>query len=180
MLTIRIQKDHPRDLSILPAARIRSAKPVRESSFNCLAFALVLSVNNNFGACFARALFRLIGGAVINNENVIQAFAGPTRDVADVFFVLIGRNNRRGLRSNIFCHVERSRLPSRRCMRRLETSQYLVQRLIRSLPFAQPPVFPSMSRLPQPLHSSTALRFAPNDKHCNGDAVACAVLSASI
>ena len=62
MLTVRIQKDHPRDLSILSAARgIRSAKPVRESSFNCLAFALVLSVNNNFGAGFARALFRLIG-----------------------------------------------------------------------------------------------------------------------
>ena len=62
MLTIRIQKDHPGDLSILHAARrIRIGKPVRESSFNCLAFALVLSVNNNFGACFARALLRLIG-----------------------------------------------------------------------------------------------------------------------
>ena len=62
MLTIRIQKDHPRDLSILsPARRIRSAKPVGESGLNCFAFALVLSVNNNFGACFARALFRLIG-----------------------------------------------------------------------------------------------------------------------
>ena len=62
MLTIRIQKDHPRDLSILSAARrICSAKPVRESGFDCFAFALVLSVNNNFGAGFARALFRLIG-----------------------------------------------------------------------------------------------------------------------
>ena len=62
MLTVRIQKDHPRDLSILSAARrICSPKPVRESSLNCFALALVLSVNNHFGAGFARALFRLIG-----------------------------------------------------------------------------------------------------------------------
>ena len=58
----RIQKDHPRDLSILSAARrIRSAKPVRESGLDCFAFALVLGVNNDFGAGFARALSRLIG-----------------------------------------------------------------------------------------------------------------------
>jgi hypothetical protein len=62
MLTIRVQKDHPRDLSILSAARwIRSAKPVRESGFYCFAFAFVLSVNNNFRTGFARALFRLVG-----------------------------------------------------------------------------------------------------------------------
>ena len=61
MLTIRIQKDHPGDLSILSAARrIRSPKPVRESGLDCFAFALVLSVNNNFGAGFARALCRPI------------------------------------------------------------------------------------------------------------------------
>src|SRR5258705_9793456 len=113
MLTVRIQEDHPRDLSILSAARrICSPKPVRKSGFNCFAFALVLSVNNNFGAGFARALFRLIGRAVIYNENVLQSFAGPTRDVADVFFVLIRRNNRGGLRSNILCHVERSQKSS--------------------------------------------------------------------
>src|SRR5262249_11620447 len=100
MLTVRIEKDHPRDLSILSAARpIRSAKPVREAGLNCFAFALVLMVNNTFCAGFARALCRLIGRAVINNENVIQSFAGSTRDVADVFFVLIRRNNRGGLRS---------------------------------------------------------------------------------
>jgi hypothetical protein len=29
-----------------------------------------------------------------------------------VFFVLIRRNNRRGLRPNIFCHVERSQKSS--------------------------------------------------------------------
>jgi len=57
MLTVRIQKNHPRDLSILSAAGlIRSAKPVREPGFNCFAFALVLGVNNNFGAGFARTL----------------------------------------------------------------------------------------------------------------------------
>ena len=62
MLTIRIQKDDPLDLCVLSTARrIRRATPVRESSFNCLAFALVLSVNNNFGAGLARALFRVIG-----------------------------------------------------------------------------------------------------------------------
>src|SRR4029077_12279894 len=113
MLTIRIQKNHPGDLSILSAARwIRSPKPVRESGFNCFAFALILSVNNNFGAGFARALFRLIGRAVINNENVIQSLAGSTRDVADMFFVLIRRDNRGGLRSNTFCHVERQKSSS--------------------------------------------------------------------
>ena len=84
-------------------------KPVRKSGFNCFAFAFVLIVNNNFRTGFACALFRLIGRAVVYNKNVIQPFAGSTRDVADVFFVLIGRNNRRGLRSNIFCHFERSR-----------------------------------------------------------------------
>jgi hypothetical protein len=57
MLTIRIQKDHPRDLSVLSAARrIPTAKPVREASLNCFALALILSVNNNFGTGFARAL----------------------------------------------------------------------------------------------------------------------------
>src|SRR5262245_35821020 len=62
MLTVGIQKDHPRDLWILSAARqVRSAKPVPKSGLNCFAFALVLSVNNNFGAGFARALCRLIG-----------------------------------------------------------------------------------------------------------------------
>src|SRR5215471_6490406 len=62
MLTIRIQEDHPGDLSILSAGRwIRTAKPVRETRLNCFAFALVLRVNNNFGAGFACALGCLIG-----------------------------------------------------------------------------------------------------------------------
>ena len=109
MLTIRIQKDHPRDLSILSARRIRNAEPVRKSGLNRFAFPLVLSVNNNFRTSFTRALFRLIGRAVINNENVIQPFTSSTRNVADVFFVLKRRNNRCGLRSDIFCHVEPGR-----------------------------------------------------------------------
>jgi hypothetical protein len=70
---------------------------------------LVSSVNNNFGAGFSRALFRLIGRAVINNENVIQSLASPSGDLTDMFLVLICGNNRRGMRSNIFRHVERSR-----------------------------------------------------------------------
>jgi hypothetical protein len=79
---------------------------------------------------------------------VIQPLAGPTRDVADVFFVLIRRNNRRGLRSNIFRHVERSRdIP-------LQNLNVLLRDF------------------------STSLRFARNDGDCKLDAVACAVPSA--
>jgi hypothetical protein len=109
MLTVGIQKDHPRDLSILSAARrICSPKPVRESGLNCFALALVLSVNNNFGAGFASALCSLIARAVINHKNVVKSLAGPPDNFADVFFVLIRRNNRGCLRS-YFYHVERSR-----------------------------------------------------------------------
>src|SRR6476469_705551 len=67
---------------------------------------------------------------------MLQALPGATRDVADVFFVLVRRNNRRGLRSNIFCHVERSReIPLRK-----------------------------LKKLPR--GSSTSLRFARNDNDC--------------
>src|ERR1700758_2242068 len=62
MLTVRIEKNPPRNLSILSSTRrIRSGKPVRESGLNCFAFAAVLIVNDNFGTGFARALSRLVG-----------------------------------------------------------------------------------------------------------------------
>src|SRR6266481_766345 len=118
MLTVGIEKDHPRDFS---------TDPLSQSGLDCLAFAAVLIVNNHFGAGFARALCSLIARAVINHKNVVKSLAGPPDNVADVFFVLVRRNNRGCLRS-YFCHVERSRLPSRSFMRRLETSQYLLQR----------------------------------------------------
>jgi hypothetical protein len=80
---------------------------VRESRLNCFAFALVLRVHNNFGAGFARALFRLIGRAVVNNENVIQPLASSPRDISDMLLILIRGNNRGGLRSNVhLCHVD--------------------------------------------------------------------------
>ena len=50
------------NLPILSAARrIPSAKPVRQAGLDCFAFALVLIMNNHFGAGFACALCRLIG-----------------------------------------------------------------------------------------------------------------------
>ena len=67
---------------------------------------------------------------------MIQPLARSTRDVTDMFFVLIRRNNRRGLRLNIFCHVERSR----------------------DIPLQNLKVLPR--------GSSISLRFAQNDKHC--------------
>src|SRR6266699_4601370 len=99
MLTVGIEKDHPRDFS---------TDPLPQSGLECLAFAAVLIVNNHFGAGFARALCSLIARAVINHKNVVKSLAGPPDNVADVFFVLIRRNNRGCLRS-YFYHVERSR-----------------------------------------------------------------------
>src|SRR5206468_7759352 len=41
---------------------------------------------------------------------MIQPLTGAARDLSDMFFVLICRNDCRGLRSYIrFCHIERSR-----------------------------------------------------------------------
>src|SRR6478672_10335004 len=99
MLTVGIEKDYPRDFS---------TDPLLQSGFDCLAFAAVLIVNNYFGARFAGALCGLIARAVINHKNVVKSLAGPTYNVADMFFVLIRRNNRGCLRS-YFCHVERNR-----------------------------------------------------------------------
>src|SRR6266699_696056 len=99
MLTVGIEKDHPRDFS---------TDPLPQSGLDCLAFAAVLIVNNHFGAGFARALCGLIARAVINHKNVVKSLAGPPDNVADVFFVLIRRNNRGCLRS-YFYHFERSR-----------------------------------------------------------------------
>src|SRR6266566_4937235 len=99
MLTVGIEKDHPRDFS---------TDSLPQSGLDCLAFAAVLIVNNHFGTGFARALCSLIARAVINHKNVVKSLAGPPDNVADVFFVLIRRNNRGCLRS-YFYHVERSR-----------------------------------------------------------------------
>src|SRR5215467_10893808 len=100
MLTVRIEKDHPLYLRIwFVAGPICSIQPIRESCLNCFAFAAIFIVNNHFSPGFACAWSRLVGRAVIDDENVIKPLAGSTRDVADVFFVLVRRNNRGGLRS---------------------------------------------------------------------------------
>jgi hypothetical protein len=126
MLTIGIKEDDPMYLRLWSAAgRSRSAKPMRQSGLNRFTFAAIFIVNNNLGASFVGALSRLIGRAVVNDENVIKPLARSARDIADVFFVLIRRDNRSGLRSKSrFYHVERSRLSSRSFMRRLKISQY--------------------------------------------------------
>ena len=61
MLTIRIQKNHPRDLSIVRCSSDSQPQASAQSGLDRFAFALILSMNNNFGAGFARALCRLIG-----------------------------------------------------------------------------------------------------------------------
>ena len=101
---------------------------MRQPCLECFALTAVLIVNDDFRAGFARALCGVISRAVINNENVIEPFACSPSDVADVFFVLIRWNNRSGLGTNVFRHVERSRLSSRSFMPRLKTSQYSIQR----------------------------------------------------
>src|SRR5213082_896086 len=151
MLAVRIEEDNPGDFSILSALRsIGCAEPMRQSCLECFALTAVFVVNNNFRAGFARALCGVIRRAVINNENVIEPFACSPRDVADVFFVLIRWNNRSGLGTNVFRHVERSR----------------------DIPLRNLKVLPR--------GCSTSLRFARNDNDCKLDAVACAVLSAEL
>ena len=67
-------------------------------------------MNNDFRAGFARTLRGLVCRAIVNHKDVAKSLAGSANDVADMFFVLIRRNNRSGLRSNVrFCHVDRSR-----------------------------------------------------------------------
>src|SRR5262249_20452991 len=101
MLTIGIEKDHP------PGFLIEAAL---KSCLDRIPFATVLIVNNNVSAGLACTLSGLIARAVINHEDVIEVIKGPTNDIPDMFFVLIRRNDCRGLRTYIgLCHVERSR-----------------------------------------------------------------------
>src|SRR5439155_20043759 len=103
-------------------------EPLRPPCIHCLASTAAFVVNNHFRAAFARELSGVMSRAVTNNANVIEPFACSPSDVADVFFVLIRWNNRSGLGTNVFRHVERSRLSSRSFMPRLKTSQYSIQR----------------------------------------------------
>jgi len=134
------------------------SETLRQSCFDCFVLTAVLVVNNNFRAGFARALCGVISRAVINNENVIEPFACSPSDVADVFFVLIRWNNRSGLGTNVFRHVERSRLSSRSFMPRLKTSQYSIQRFDSLTPRS---LNLRSSRLCRVFPSRSILDFAP-------------------
>ena len=74
---------------------------MRQSCLDRFAFAAVLIVNNDFRAGFSRALRGLIARTVIDHKDVIEPLAGSANDVADMFFVLIRRNDRGGLRTNL-------------------------------------------------------------------------------
>jgi hypothetical protein len=50
-------------------------------------------VHNDFGAGLARTLGGSIGRAIINHKNVVESLASPANDVADMFFILIRRND---------------------------------------------------------------------------------------
>src|SRR5436305_14947277 len=80
---------------------IRCSEPASQSCLNRFAFAAVLIVNNHLGAGFARTFFSLIGRSIVDHNYMVESFAGSANDVADMFFILIRRNNRGRLQTNV-------------------------------------------------------------------------------
>src|SRR6266853_5674952 len=97
---------------------------------------------------------------------MIEPFACSPSDVADMFLVLIRWNNRGGLET-YFCHVERSRLPSRSFMRMLKTSQYSIQRFD---PLTSRSLNLRSSRLCRGFPSRSILDFARDDSFSDQNA----------
>src|SRR6266436_4376930 len=102
MLTVGIKQAHPCDFSV---------QALSESCLDRFTFAAILLVNDDFSSGFACALGGGIARAVINHEHAVESPASSTNDVADMFFVVIRRNNRGGLRTDLserialpFCH----------------------------------------------------------------------------
>ncbi len=80
---------------------MRGGEPVSETCLDCFAFAAILIVNNDLGAGFPCALRGFIGRAVVDHQDAVELLARSSYDVADVIFVLIGRNNCSGLPANL-------------------------------------------------------------------------------
>src|SRR5438105_10804031 len=89
MLAIRVENNHELCLSILPMA---------QSGFDGLAFTAVLFVHDHFRAGFTRTLGGFVGRTVVDYENVVQLLPGPADNVANMFLLIIGGNDRRDSR----------------------------------------------------------------------------------
>src|SRR6266404_1831944 len=72
-----------------------SIQPVTQARFDRLALSAIDLVNDYLGPGFSRALRRLIGGAVIDDENVIELPTRAANDVANVFLFVVSGNDRR-------------------------------------------------------------------------------------
>src|SRR5438874_8504009 len=80
---------------------IRRSEPASQSCLNCFAFAAVLIVNNHLGTGLARTFCSLVGRSIVDHNDVVESFPGSANDVADMFFILIRRNNCGCLRMNV-------------------------------------------------------------------------------
>jgi hypothetical protein len=102
MLAVGIENDHQVELPI---------HPMTETGFDRLAFTLVLFMNNHLRAGFARTFGSLIGGSVIDHQNVGEILSRPAHDLADVFLFVVCGNDRGHPRFTFRCHVERCEIP---------------------------------------------------------------------
>ena len=84
MLTIGIEDKDPGELAI---------QPVAQPGPDRFALPAVLRMNDHFRAGFARVRSSLIGRSIIDDEDVIELLARPADNVADMFFLVIGRND---------------------------------------------------------------------------------------
>ena len=69
-----------------------------QSGFDRLALAAVLFVDDDFGAGIARALGCFVGGAIIDDENIIELLASSANNVGDMFLLVVSGNDRRDFR----------------------------------------------------------------------------------
>ena len=86
MLAIGVEDERPSELPI---------QPVTKPGLDRLAFATILRMNNYFCAGFTRARRRLIVGAIIDDEHVIELLTRSANDVADMFLFALGRDDHR-------------------------------------------------------------------------------------
>jgi hypothetical protein len=74
---------------------------VRQSRLDRISFAAVLIMSNHFGAGFSCALRGPIARTIINDKDVVEALASSANDVANMFLILIRRNDCGRLGTNL-------------------------------------------------------------------------------